>query len=80
MAEQMVTVDGKEIKAADMPKNCFMVQGKWYTEKGLPANLSAYKYLWAKKTVAQKAESKKKSKAPSTQTQSSPVQDAPTAK
>jgi hypothetical protein len=76
MAEQIVKVDGKEIKASEMPKNCFMVQGEWYTEKGLPDNLSAYKYLWAKPV---NSETKKKSKLQDTPTQSSSVQDAPTA-
>ena len=46
MQEKTVIVDGQEIAESKMPKNCFMIQGKWYTEKGLPKELEAYKRLW----------------------------------
>jgi len=47
MQEKMIEVDGKTIKESEMPKDCFLIQGKWYTEKGLPKELAAYKRLWA---------------------------------
>jgi len=64
MAEQLMIVDGKEIKALEMPKDCFMVKGKWYTEKGLPAELAAYKRLFdeAKQTKPLELKKKQKSK------------------
>jgi hypothetical protein len=77
MAEQMIKVDGKEIKATEMPKNCFMIHGEWYTEKGLPSRLSAYKHLWEKPATI--TETKKKSKPQTTPPLSQPVQDALTA-
>jgi hypothetical protein len=46
MQEQTVIVDGKEVKASEMPKDCFLFYGKCYTEKGLPKELNAYKHLW----------------------------------
>ena len=46
MQEQTIIVDGKEIKESEMPKDCFLIQGKWYTEKGLPKELVSYKRLW----------------------------------
>ena len=46
MQERVVEVDGKKIKESEMPKDCFLIQGKWYTEKGLPKELAAYKRLW----------------------------------
>jgi hypothetical protein len=62
--EKKVTVDGKEINESEMPKDCFMIQGKWYTEKGLPPELASYKRLWEEKrktTQLGNTDSKKKS-------------------
>ena len=73
MPEKTVIVDGKSIDESKMPKDCFMIQGQWYTEKGLPKELEAYKRLWeeAKQTkqlgiTAEQAEEnvKKKSTIP----------------
>ena len=46
MQEIMVRVDGKEIKKSEMPPNCYMIKGEWYTEEGLPEKLEAYRRLW----------------------------------
>jgi hypothetical protein len=73
-----IKVDGKEISPLEMPKNCFLIRGEWYTEKGLPSHLSEYKHLWDKPNAIQ--ESKKKSKPQTTQTPSLPDQAAPTVK
>jgi hypothetical protein len=73
-----IKVDGKEINLSEMPKHCFLIQGEWYTEKGLPSHLSSYKFLWDKPAPVE--EPKKKSKPQATQTLSLPDQDVPTAK
>jgi hypothetical protein len=72
-----IKVDGKEIDQSNMPKNCFMIRGEWYTEKGLPAHLSEYKYLWEKPVLT---ETKKKTKSQVTPTPSLPDQDVLTVK
>jgi hypothetical protein len=46
MPEKMVIVDGKPIEESKMPKHCFMIQGQWYTENGLPKELEGYRRLW----------------------------------
>lgn len=46
--ERMIWVDGKQIPKSQMPNvSCFKINGKWYSEKGLPPELAAYKRLWA---------------------------------
>jgi hypothetical protein len=55
--ERMLTLDGKEVAESKLPPNCYCIHGKWYTESGLPPELSAYKRLWEearKQTVEQK--------------------------
>jgi hypothetical protein len=78
--EPMIKVDGKPIKASEMPKNCYMIGGEWYTEKGLLESLSEYKRLWEANTVTT-TDTKKKSKSQVTQTPLSGAnQDATTVK
>jgi hypothetical protein len=80
VAETTVKVDGKIIKASEMPKNCYLINGEWYTEKGLPEKLLAYKQLWENDKVSA-TDAKKKLKSQVTQTPSSePSPVAPTAK
>ena len=52
MQEKTIEVDGKKVKESEMPKDCFLIQGKWYTEKGLPKELAAYKRLWEEAKAA----------------------------
>jgi len=86
MQKNTIMVDGKEIKESDMPANCFMIQGKWYTEKGLPKELEAYKCLWAdvkntkqletQKVINKNGEEKSKKNTILTDEQTSSMEDA----
>jgi len=85
MQEKTIEVDGKKIKESEMPKDCFLIQGKWYTEKGLPKELAAYKQLWvaakATKQLGKTADdegkaNEKKSSTPTPATTSEPTNTA----
>ena len=83
MQERMVKVDGKEIKESEMPEYCFMIQGEWYTEKGLPKELRAYKRLWtearAAKSLDEPSEKSKKGESKKTTTPTEQPSDPTTA-
>jgi hypothetical protein len=80
--EQMVWLDGKQILKSQFPSEpCFLIHGRWYTEKGLPPELSAYKKLWDP-AVKQESQTPTQEKKTTTQSESNtvPAATATTAK